>query len=63
MIDEKRFKQIYKQGSTSTWEGCFEVFVDNETGVNYLHFSRGSAAGLTVLIDKDGKPLVTPIEE
>ena len=33
-----------------------EVWVDTETGVNYL-YHRGNAGGLTVLLDKDGKPV------
>ena len=30
-----------------------------ETGVNYLFHREGNAAGLTPLLDKDGKPVVT----
>ena len=33
--------------------------MDTETGVNYLYHSNGNAGGLTVLLDKDGKPVVT----
>ena len=40
-----------------------EIWIDKETGVNYLYHSSGYAGGLTVLLDKDGKPVVTPIEE
>jgi hypothetical protein len=28
-----------------------------------MYHSSGYAGGLTVLLDKDGKPVVTPIEE
>ena len=58
MAKEKRFVKIYSQGLGST-----EIWVDRETGVNYLFYSSGYAGGLTVLLDKDGKPTVTPIEE
>ncbi len=54
---EKRFEKIYSQGMGST-----EILVDKETGVNYLFHSSGYAGGLTVLLDKYGKPIVTPIE-
>ena len=40
--------------------GC-KIIVDRETGVNYLFSWNGYAGGMTVLIDKDGKPIVTPI--
>ena len=37
------------------------IFVDRETGVNYLFVQAGYAGGLTVLLDQYGKPVVTPI--
>ena len=37
------------------------VLVDRETGVNYLWTQGGYAGGLTVLVDADGKPIVTPV--
>ena len=35
------------------------IIVDKETGVNYLMVRSGYGAGLTPLIDADGKPVVT----
>ena len=35
------------------------VIVDTETGVNYLFVRSGYGAGLTPLLDADGKPIVT----
>ncbi len=35
--------------------------MDTNTGVNYLWHHDGYAGGLTVLLDKDGKPVITPI--
>ena len=58
MAKEKRFEKIYSQSA-----GATEIWVDRETGVNYLYRSNGYAGGLTVLLDKDGKPVVTPIEK
>ena len=55
---EKRFKKLYTQNC-----GSVEVWVDKETGVNYLFYASGYAGGITVLVDKDGKPVVTPIKE
>lgn len=35
------------------------VLVDIETGVNYLFTKSGYGAGLTVLVDEDGEPIIT----
>ncbi len=58
MAKEKRFEKIYSQSA-----GSMEIWVDKETGVNYLYHSSGYSGGLTVLLDKDGKPLITPATE
>lgn len=58
MAKERRFVKTYSQGMGST-----EIWVDKETGVNYLFYSSGYAGGLTVMVDKDGKPIITPIED
>ena len=39
-----------------------KVIIDKETGVNYLFFHHGYAGGLTPLLDKEGKPIVTRVE-
>ena len=36
-----------------------DVIVDTETGVNYLFVVYGYGAGLTPLLDENGKPIVT----
>ena len=38
-----------------------EVLVDRQTGVNYLFVASGYAGGLTVMLDAEGKPIVTPV--
>jgi hypothetical protein len=58
MAKEKRFEKIYSQGA-----GSIEIWIDKETGVNYLYRANGYGGGLTVLMDKDGKPVVTPVEK
>lgn len=50
-----RFKKVYRQGSIEV----VEIWVDTETGVNYLFHRNGNASGLTPLLDKDGKPVVS----
>ena len=58
MGKDNRFIKVYKQDMGST-----EIWVDKETGVNYLYHQSGYSGGLTVLLDKDGKPIVTNVEE
>ncbi len=58
-MSEKRFVKVYSQG---TMQGA-TVWVDTTTGVNYLSIFAGYGLGTTVLVDKDGKPIVTPEEE
>ena len=57
MAKEKRFEKIYSQGALEV----IEILVDKETGVNYLFRQNGYAGDLTPLLDRDGKPVVTPI--
>ena len=53
---ENRFEFTEKKG---LMEGA-RVIVDKETGVQYLLAHWTNVGGLTVLVDKDGKPLVDP---
>lgn len=52
---ENRFVKTYSQGVLDV----MEIWVDRETGVNYLFHWNGSAAGLTPLLDAEGKPMVS----
>ena len=54
-----RFEKVYSQHKGA----AIEIWVDKETGVNYMFQAYGYSGGLTVLVDKDGKPIVTPIEQ
>ncbi len=38
-----------------------EIWVDKETGVNYVFHASGYSGGMTPLLDRDGKPVVSPI--
>ena len=51
---EDRFEKIYVQGVSNVTE----IWVDKETGVQYLFHASGYAGGMTPMIDKDGKPLL-----
>jgi len=54
---EKRFVKIHSESA------AFEdtaIWVDKETGVNYLWHNAGNAGGFTVLLNADGTPVITP---
>ena len=61
MADEKRFVKVYSQGGVLN--NAFEIYVDRKTGVNYLYAAAGYGAGLTPLLNPDGKPVVTPVSD
>ena len=50
-----RFEKVYTQGKVN----AVEIWIDTETGVNYVFRRDGYAGGLTPLLGKDGKPIVT----
>ena len=59
MAKTERFKKVYSQGALTS----MEIWVDTQTGVNYVFCQSGYAGGLTPLLDKDGKPVVPPVTE
>ncbi|MBE6713403.1 MAG: xylan 1,4-beta-xylosidase [Ruminococcaceae bacterium] len=58
MKKDKRFIKSYSQSM-----GAMEIWVDRETGVNYLYRQCGYSGGLTPLLDAYGKVIVTPVTE
>ena len=64
VVREDRFKKVLVDGGGMT-ENRLEIYVDRKTGVNYLFSSCGNAGGLCVLVDRDGKPIVSalPVED
>lgn len=59
MARNKRFEMVHSDGII----GFMEVWVDKETGVNYVTYKSGYAGGMTVLLGRDGKPVISPIQE
>ena len=55
MARDDRFIKVYTQGKLT----CTEIWIDRETGVNYLFHASGYAGGLTPLLKKDGTPVIT----
>lgn len=56
-MDKKRF---YFTGNLAAPSGFYNAMIitDIETRVKYLFVQNGPSAGLTLLVDKDGKPLI-----
>ena len=58
--EENRFIKVKTESGGFTGPAT-TVLVDRQTGVNYLFASSGYAGGLTVLLDREGNPVITPI--
>ena len=54
---DDRFIKTYSQGIGNV----NEIWVDKQTGVNYLFHAVGYAGGLTPLLKADGTPVITPV--
>lgn len=59
MQSKKKLTKVYSQGTINV----SEIWVDMETGVNYFYHAAGYSGGLSVLLDEEGKPIVTPKEK
>ena len=57
MAGKERFEKVYSQGTMNV----MEIWVDKETGVNYVFHAGGYAGGMTPLLDREGKPIIFPI--
>ena len=57
MEKQERFEKTYSQGKLTVTE----IWVDRQTGVNYLFHASGYAGGMTPLLDREGKPVITTV--
>ncbi len=57
MTKNERFEKVYSQGTVNV----MEIWVDRETGVNYVFHASGYSGGMSPLLDRDGKPVISPI--
>ena len=58
-FDGDRFEVVYEQEEGILAVEMRMILVDKATGVNYLFIKSGYGAGLTPLLDENGKPIVT----
>ena len=56
-MKDDRFVMVYSNGIFCSTE----IWVDTETGVNYMFHYGGEAGGLTPLLDREGKPIITTV--
>ncbi len=54
---DNRFIVTEKEGSA--FSNLIQVIVDKNTGVNYMFVQSGNSGGLTPLLDREGKPIIT----
>lgn len=59
MPEDERFEKVYSQGFVNVTE----IWVDKETGVNYLYHASGYSGGMTPLLDRYGNPVITPVTD
>ena len=59
MAKDKRFIVTEKEGSA--FSNLIQVIVDKKTGVNYMYIQSGNSGGLTPLLDREGRPVITSV--
>ena len=52
---DSRFIKVLEE---SSFISSSEIWVDTQTGVQYLYHAVGNSGGLTLLVDAEGKPLL-----
>lgn len=52
---DSRFVKVLEDGG---FISSSEIWVDTQTGVQYLYHVSGYSGGMTVLVDAEGKPLL-----
>jgi hypothetical protein len=59
----KKEKRFIRTHGESGLHGSTEIWVDRETGINYLYHAAGYSGGLTPLLNRDGTPVITTVFE
>ncbi|MCR4796807.1 MULTISPECIES: DUF6440 family protein [Ruminococcus] len=60
---EKKTKRFIVTEEQAIGMGGLRILVDTQTGVNYLNTASEIYAGLTPLLDENGKVIVTPVSD
>ena len=59
---DDRFVVVHKEGNSLANSGYRQLLVDKQTGVTYLSIHCGYGAGLTPLLNADGRPFITRLD-
>ncbi len=59
MASDDRFVKTYTQGGVFGTQ--VQIWVDKQTGVNYMVMPSGYGMALTPLLNRDGSPVVSPL--
>ena len=57
---DERFVVDYRQEGMLTET---KILIDRKTGVNYLYYQSSNSGGLTPLLDREGRPIITTVFE
>lgn len=57
--NKNRFERVYTQGGVNVTQ----IWIDRETGVNYIYHTSGYGGGLTPLLDSHGNVVVSRVEK
>jgi len=57
MVKSKRFRKVHKE-NVGFGENVI-IIQDMKTGVEYMYVQSGYSGGLTPLLDREGKPVVS----
>ena len=59
---EKRFQVVLNESPAGGLGGATTIFLDTQTGVQYLQVVSGYGGGLTPLLDRDGRPVIWDLD-
>lgn len=60
---EKKPKRFIVKEEQAIGMSAIRILIDTQTGVNYLNTAGEIYAGLTPLLDENGKVIVSPVSE
>lgn len=58
---DNRFIRTFKENYGI--DAVTEIWVDRETGANYICHKSGYGMGLTPLLDRDGQPVISSVSD
>ncbi len=59
--NDDRFVRTYKQGGV--FDHQIQIWVDKQTGVNYMVMPSGYGMAITPLLNRDGTPVISSVSQ